>query len=362
MAGRAHAAAVRGTLRALFARREDPYAGADLANACRIFALLTVLVTVLELGFLPFEPPTDALGAAGWPLAALAIAVPLAIVRRLMKGGHGSFSGLLMFGFLGVAQIALLQWLAGGAGGPYQNLYLLSVTGAMGIHPPRRAVLILPAVALAASLPLVYDGWDGAAASTIVTDLMMWLALGLVVALLMVYVRAQRVRLREEEGRAQELARTDMLTGLPNRRAFDEALDAELARTRRARSPLSVILLDIDGFKHINDEFGHLEGDACLRGVATAISGAVRASDRCFRWAGDEFAVMLPDTPHGEADEAAERIRSAVARDCSLPNGLTISASYGAAQSTGDLDAAELVGAADIMLLAAKGAREPAPA
>jgi diguanylate cyclase (GGDEF)-like protein len=362
MAGGSHRAAVRGALRALFAKREDPYAGADLANACRIFGLVIMLTGALELAFLPFDPPTAALGPAGW-----AIAVPLVltavVLGRLFLGAKRQtrFSWLLALCYLALAQVAMLQWLSGGAGGPYQKLYLLLLCGGMGTHPPRRAVGLLPTTAVAAFLPLAYGGWDGSAASATATDLMLWSAVGMVVMFLMVYVRAQRLRMREEEERAQQLARTDPLTELPNRRAFEEALDAELARTRRAGSVLSVVLLDIDGFKRINDLYGHIEGDSCLRATAAAITGAVRTSDRCFRWAGDEFVVMLPDTPGPEAERAAERICSAVSENCSSPDGSPLQASCGTAESGGDEDAAELIGAADMLLLAAKGAGDRQP-
>jgi diguanylate cyclase (GGDEF)-like protein len=359
MAGSSHRAARRDALRSLFARRADPYAGADLANACRIFALLAALTSAMELVFLPFDPPTHVLGPAAWPLAALVVAAPLAVARRLLKGDRrASFDGLLVLGYLGLAQIALLQWLAGGAGSPYQKLFLLWLCGGTGVHPPRRGLLFIPAMALAGFLPLAYGGWVRHEASDIATDVVLWSALGLVVMVLMTTVRAQRVRMRGEQERAQLLARTDVLTGLPNRRAFEETLEAELARTRRAGSALSVVLLDVDDFKDINDLHGHIAGDACLREVAAAITGAVRTSDRCFRWAGDEFVVMLPDTPRAEADEAATRICAAVASRCSRPDGSPLGASYGAAQSVEDGDTADLLAAADMLLMAAKSARE----
>jgi diguanylate cyclase (GGDEF)-like protein len=346
-------------LHALFARREDPYAGADLANACRIFALVAALTSALELVFLPFDPPTQVLGMSGWAVGALVVLAPLAVARRLLKGtAFASFHALLVLGYLGLGQIVLLQWLAGGAGGPYQKLFLLWLCAAMGMHPPRRALVFLPATAVAAFLPLAYGGWARHQASTTATDVLLWSALGLMVMALMIYVRAQRVRMRAEEERAQQLARTDVLTGLPNRRAFEESLEAELARTRRAGSTVSVVLLDVDGFKAINDLHGHMAGDACLREVADAITGAVRTSDRCFRWAGDEFVIMLPDTPRAEGDEAAARIGEAIARQCSAPDGSPLRASYGVAQSAESGAATDLVAAADMLLMSAKSARE----
>jgi diguanylate cyclase (GGDEF)-like protein len=121
---------------------------------------------------------------------------------------------------------------------------------------------------------------------------------------------------------------------------------------------VSVVLLDVDGFKAINDLHGHMAGDACLREVAEAITGAVRTSDRCFRWAGDEFVIMLPDTPRAEGDEAAARIGEAIARQCSAPDGSPLRASYGVAQSAESGAATDLVAAADMLLMSAKSARE----
>jgi diguanylate cyclase (GGDEF)-like protein len=349
----------RAALRALFAKREDPYAGADLANARRILALAAALTSVLELVFLPFDPPTHVLGAAGWAVGGLLVAAPLAVARRLARGtAFSSFEWMLGLAYLGMIQIAVLQWLAGGAGGPYQKLFLLWLCAGMGTHPPRRALFMLPATAVVAFLPFAYGGWGRHDAADTVTDVVLWTALGLLVMALMTYVRAQRMRLRAEEERAQQLARTDVLTGLPNRRAFEEALEAELARARRAGSTVSVVLLDIDGFKAINDLHGHMAGDACLREVAEAITGAVRASDRCFRWAGDEFVIMLPDTPREEGDEAATRIAQAIARRTSAPDGSPLAAQYGVAQSGDAAAPADLVAAADMLLMSAKSARE----
>ncbi len=116
--------------------------------------------------------------------------------------------------------------------------------------------------------PLIYDGLSSAAASDIFTSLLMWAALGTATLALMVTVRAQALRAREGERREHEHARADALTGLGNRRAFDEALDHEIARSRRAESTVSVLLIDLDGFKAVNDRWGHVEGDRYLVAVA----------------------------------------------------------------------------------------------
>src|SRR5204862_6949646 len=94
--------------------------------------------------------------------------------------------------------------------------------------------------------------------------------------------------------RANALARVDPLTGLGNRRAFEESMATEIARSRRHESPLSLLICDLDQFKKINDAYGHLAGDNCLRQVADALRNELRGADVCFRWGGDEFVVVLP--------------------------------------------------------------------
>jgi diguanylate cyclase (GGDEF)-like protein len=157
----------------------------------------------------------------------------------------------------------------------------------------------------------------------------------------------------EEERR---LARIDQLTGLGNRRAFEETLAAELSRVRRTPAPLSIAIFDLDGLKSINDRYGHLEGDRCLRQVATALQLGVRGHDRAYRWAGDEFAVVFPDTTAAEAALVAERIRSRAAASAVTSHGEALVVSYGVAQLE-DGDPEELMRAADAALFEYKAAR-----
>jgi diguanylate cyclase (GGDEF)-like protein/PAS domain S-box-containing protein len=114
------------------------------------------------------------------------------------------------------------------------------------------------------------------------------------------------------EDQLSALALTDGLTGLLNRRAFDDALDREWKRTLREGSEMSLLLLDIDHFKQFNDHYGHQAGDDCLRTVAAAVSVAVRATDTVARYGGEETTVILPSTFTAGAVEVAEKIRSAV--------------------------------------------------
>ena len=111
----------------------------------------------------------------------------------------------------------------------------------------------------------------------------------------------------------QRLSSTDGLTGLANRRAFDLALDSEWRRTLRYKTPLSLLVIDVDHFKRFNDTYGHVAGDECLRRVAEAVgSKARRAGDIAARYGGEEFVIILPHTETADARALAERICAAV--------------------------------------------------
>jgi diguanylate cyclase (GGDEF)-like protein len=158
---------------------------------------------------------------------------------------------------------------------------------------------------------------------------------------------------------AQEaLATKDALTGLRNHREFHERVGHELERLRRHEGRLAILLLDLDGFKSVNDESGHAAGDRVLRRTAIAIEGACRAADVAFRVGGDEFAIMLPDTGREEAMEVAQRVGAAV--DTVDPR---TTASFGIAvwpEDGGSKDV--LLAHADGVLYAAKGSSGRAPA
>lgn len=125
----------------------------------------------------------------------------------------------------------------------------------------------------------------------------------------------ERLRQAEEALRA-ELSRraySDPVTGLPNRRAVEEALEREATRCRRTGSVASLVIFDVDRFKEINDRLGHHKGDEVLQRVGEVIAAASRSYDVVGRWGGDEFLVLLPGTDLVEAEQIAERLRQAVA-------------------------------------------------
>lgn len=116
-------------------------------------------------------------------------------------------------------------------------------------------------------------------------------------------------QLRHAADNQRELARTDPLTGIANRRAFFELANRELQKARRYRVPLSIIYLDVDNFKQINDHLGHRVGDNLLRSTAKAIADNIRAVDLIARFGGDEFCVLLPDTGKVAALLVAQKLR-----------------------------------------------------
>ena len=170
------------------------------------------------------------------------------------------------------------------------------------------------------------------------------------------------LRLEEELMQAriqmEALAMHDGLTGLLNRRAIEEYAEAEFNMAGRKKQAMSVILLDIDHFKNVNDRFGHKFGDVVLRQVAQTLKEDLRNYDRVGRWGGEEFLLILPGTELRDAVTVAERLRSKTAAvQTSLENGETFSIhiSLGTACTTGQFQSlAKLIDAADQALYQAK--------
>ena len=160
--------------------------------------------------------------------------------------------------------------------------------------------------------------------------------------------------------RVKEQAVTDELTGIANRRRFFDVLGREFERAQRFDQPLSLIMLDIDDFKRINDrpELGHLAGDAVLRAVAATIQGMIREIDLAARYGGEEFAVLLPQTDLEGALNLAERLRMAIEeRPIEFGGELIgeVTASFGVASGPSlDMAQLDLIAAADTALYQSK--------
>jgi diguanylate cyclase (GGDEF)-like protein len=167
-------------------------------------------------------------------------------------------------------------------------------------------------------------------------------------------------QLREHNAGLHLLANTDKLTGLANRRLFDDRLEQEFRRARRAGTPLSLMMIDLDYFKQFNDHYGHPAGDACLRSAAGVLSSLiVRAGDLAARYGGEEFVVLLPSTSGTGAVAVAERIRASL-QALQLPHAHSplgvLTASLGVAAIDGHsfATAGELIEEADRNLYIAK--------
>ena len=169
---------------------------------------------------------------------------------------------------------------------------------------------------------------------------------------------AREIRRRADaEDKLEELATTDALTGLKNRRKFDEAIDSEWRRARRHKTPLSLLMIDADHFKTYNDTYGHQAGDQVLVGIAICISDSVkRAGDCAVRYGGEEFAVLLPGTASADAMMIAETIRRKVQGWSDEPEISTVSVGIASVTPQAGTDWADFVNAADKALYAAKAA------
>ena len=177
---------------------------------------------------------------------------------------------------------------------------------------------------------------------------------------LMRLVRERTEELEDANRRLAQMSYVDALTDVSNRRSFDEELSLEWRRSTRTRAPLSLLLIDIDGFKGFNDALGHHAGDDCLRKVAAVIRESVgRAGDTVARYGGEEFVVLLPETDRGGATVLAERIRVAVeSRNIWHPGAtrgrLTVSIGVATTIATEDVEPSALVRDADAVLYQAK--------
>lgn len=169
-------------------------------------------------------------------------------------------------------------------------------------------------------------------------------------------VKRLQDELRQRNQELDLISRTDVLTGLRNRRHVEEYLARLVSLARRHAEPIAVLIVDIDHFKSVNDRHGHDAGDAVLREVAGRMLDSVRLEDMIGRWGGEEFLVVLPNTAAQGAAELAERLRQVVADEpCQVPDGgaVSVTISLGCAASVID-DAATLVRSADAALYEAK--------
>jgi len=152
----------------------------------------------------------------------------------------------------------------------------------------------------------------------------------------------------------EEAAFTDHLTGLANRRRFERQLEREVGRVQRFEHPFTLLMIDIDSFKNVNDSFGHDAGDEAIRRIAKVLSEGTRGIDLAARIGGEEFAVLLVETSRDGGSEVAERLRTAI-KALEIPKAGRVTASFGVAECPGDAQtSADILKAADIALYEAK--------
>lgn len=166
-------------------------------------------------------------------------------------------------------------------------------------------------------------------------------------------VAIDRTSLKDKAGEFEQLAVTDALTGLSNRRYLQRRLEEEILRSKRHRFPMSLLMLDVDEFKSYNDKFGHPAGDIALKIVASILSEILRGDDVAARYGGEEFSVLLPQTTSTEANAIAERIRQRVERTEFPKRKVTVS--IGIASVSTEIDTPDdIIAAADHALYEAK--------
>ncbi len=215
--------------------------GADLDTARKFVGMIWGVSAALTIAFLAMAPPTDQSGVAGWPTAVLIVALSAVGSRWVMLDQQrAGFNQLLMVCYLGLAQTALLQWLAGGAS-PYRALFLLWLGAGVATNPPRRGAFFIASVVAFGSLPLAYSHAPHTHVD-IATDALLWVAMGSVMLLLIERIRSQRAQMQtiEEKARARAEEAVKRVQGLEAvadaalaHLPFDELLSELLNRVSR---------------------------------------------------------------------------------------------------------------------------------
>lgn len=305
----------------------------------RAFALLwgagTILVTTSLLA-----PGGESDEPAALTVGAVSLAYALALFLGAGRLPRWSFDVAVG---VGTGLVSVLVWRSGGAISSFAPLYVWELAFAAAFLPLWRTALqcLLAAAGYVAAIDL-------ADADAPTERVVIVLATLLIVPGLVAAVRAHVDQLVDD---LDLQATTDPLTGLANRRALSAAIERERARDARTHRSLSVVVLDLDHFKAVNDRFGHPVGDRALTHVADVLRSGCRAADIAARTGGEEFALLLPETDGPAALLIAERVRAEIARS-TTSDGVRLTASFGVAQN----DGSDLLTSADGALYRAKAA------
>ncbi len=327
------------------ASREGESPGAD--QTLRVAWWLTITIVLLGVGisgsFGSDQAPIFVLGGAG--------VIAVVVFHELAGSRRRNLLLRLVELVAAIGLVAGLLSLTGFASSPFAMLFaLVAVAAALGFGP--RAGLSAAVLAtMAFTVVLLADP----ALASYGTDDVLRLSFGLGATWLLAFVSiAHADRQRRAMRRAIDLSRTDPLTGLFNRSQLFVTLEQEVSRTRRSDRGFCILMIDLDGLKTVNDTGGHLRGDQVLRGLGSVISGSIRTVDSAYRFGGDEFVVLLPETDIVGAFVVGEKIRLG-AEDLELSVGSQTSVSIGLVSHPEDgLNAEELMLAADRAMYQAK--------
>jgi len=321
-----------------FARRVYPIRALGLG-----LGALCVGAVFRERGAAPLVWAALALHSFLWPHAAWALAKrspdPRRVEHRSLLADSafgGVWIGLMAFNLLPSVLLA--------------TMLLVDKIAAGGRGLLARSAACLAAGAAAASAANGFAFAPATSMSVVIASMPFLVSYPLAIATVSAALSA---RVRHQNRLLAEMNRTDALTGLPNRVRFEEVALSELRRSARSGRPACLLLLDVDGFKGINDTYGHAAGDEVLRRVAGILRANLRDIDTPGRWGGDEFCALLPETSLDAALLTADRLRAAAASAAAAGDaGATVS--VGVASTAGARDVRGWLAVADSALYSAK--------
>ncbi len=286
------------------------------------------------------EPHRGAILVLAGGAVVATVVVHLIPVGKIVDSGY-SDAFFLTWSFTDLAFITALCVADGGVVTPLTSLFFLPLVFAGLFYPLRLALVVVTLTLVLYLLTGVVAGFpDG-------TRLILFMSVLAMTGALCVWAAREQERRQDE---LERLSRTDPLTGSLNRRGFDERFQAELATAARDETELALILLDLDGFKAVNDTFGHSAGDDLLVWVVEQFDSVSRPADTIGRIGGDEFAVVLPRTSCDEAEQIAARMSQTAKERIPVTTGVACFPDEG-------LDQDALMRVADAALYGAKAAR-----
>jgi diguanylate cyclase (GGDEF)-like protein/putative nucleotidyltransferase with HDIG domain len=291
------------------------------AISWRLLGLLFVASGALGLMTLPFG---QAQPFEHWPIAIVGVIAVVSGLVTVIVAARLSERLLIVGLFNCVALVSTAVGLSGGPESPYLILYAWTGVEAWYFLRRRKALCFTAASSVVIGVTLALSGGGGNAVAAWIMVIGTVVALGLVTSTL----RARADGLIEI---LADRATRDMLTGLPNRRGYQERIEQELTLAEGHGTPVTIVLADIDGFKALNDAFGHRFGDRALGEFADLCREELGSPDLISRVGGEEFAIILPRADERDAMAVAERLRRAVRSRMHAPDGRTLSASLGIA-------------------------------